>query len=193
MVSTQTLEKNVVITRYSMYRSIDATLSQLSGELNGKVLTISGTPHEIIKSFDTNNTELTETDYPEVDISSLPYNSDTFDWVISDQAIEHVPYPWKAVEETRRALKRGGIAIHTTCAFNPLHEHPRDYWRFMPDGLRVLCKNFSEIITCDSWGNREVMQMAMDGHRPVVTNQNRELAERNEKEWPFVTWIIARK
>jgi ubiquinone/menaquinone biosynthesis C-methylase UbiE len=47
------------------------------------------------------------------DIQNLSFDSSSFDIVISCETIEHVPFPYKALEELNRVLKPGGIFILT--------------------------------------------------------------------------------
>lgn len=51
------------------------------------------------------------------DWMSLPFRSDSVDLVFSNATLEHVPDPSKAVEETVRVLKRGGVIIHNDAWF----------------------------------------------------------------------------
>ncbi|MEJ2402734.1 MAG: methyltransferase domain-containing protein [Candidatus Thiodiazotropha sp.] len=61
-----------------------------------------------------------------------------FDVVISCSTLEHVQYPWLAVEEISRILSLGGlIAVQTHHAF-PLHAYPQDYWRYTTEALASL-------------------------------------------------------
>jgi len=144
---------------------------------------------------------ITETQYPDVNMLSLPYADSTFDVVISDQVLEHIEGdPYQAVEESRRVLKPEGIAIHTSVCIHPIHWGPKDMWRFTPDGLRYLCRNFSQIVICGSWGNRwaHALFFLYDGTRdwkvPVFHwHPIRILASRNDPAFPLTVWIIARK
>lgn len=129
------------LTRYFMYKRIKECLKH---PLDGKILGISGIDNFLpIISI---NADIFDTRYPDVDIQNLPYNDNMFDVVISDQVIEHVEDPKKAIYESYRVLKRGGIAIHTTCFINYVHPCPNDFWRLSPEGLKHLCINFSEIL-----------------------------------------------
>ena len=73
--------------------------------------------------------------------------------ILRSQIIEHLEPPKRAIDESYRVLKKDGIAIHTTCFINYIHPCPKDFWRFSPETLRYLCKDFSEILYCGSWGN----------------------------------------
>jgi SAM-dependent methyltransferase len=172
--------------------------SALFFPLRGKILGISG-----IKNFyhiiDKAKAEVLEVNYPEVDMQKLPFEDSFFDFVISDQVIEHLENPMKAVKESTRVLKGGGTAIVTTCFLNPLHPSPQDYWRFTPDGLRVLVPGDGiQIIECGGWGNRLALLMILlrDSARfmdiPPRGIKHR-LAVWNEKKYPIVTWVVFRK
>ncbi len=194
---TQEAFKNMEhLTRFYMYKRI----SEYSKEpMKGKILGISG-----IRNFypfiNMKDAELTELDYPEINMQNLPYKNDSFDFVISDQVIEHLKDPKKAILESYRVLKRGGIAVHTTCFMNYIHPCPEDFWRFSPDALKYLCTDFSEIIQCEGWGNRIAIILCLVSNRSRFLNipeskisMRRKIATWNEKKYPIVTWIIARK
>jgi ubiquinone/menaquinone biosynthesis C-methylase UbiE len=89
---------------------------------------------------------ITIAQHPEVDVQRLPYESESFDVVISDQVIEHVQNPWNGVQKSYRVLKKGGIAIHTTSFVNFIHPYPSDFWRFSPDAIRYLSTNFADVL-----------------------------------------------
>lgn len=147
------------------------------------------------------NADITETQYPEINMLALPYENNRFDIVISDQVLEHIEGdPFQAIEESRRVLKPGGLAIHTSVCIQPIHWGPKDMWRFTPDGLRYLCRNFSNVIACDSWGNR--WTHALFFLCPAARDWNvanhfwnipRMVASYNDPAYPLTTWIIAKK
>lgn len=181
-----------------MYRRIKECFRE---HIEGKILGISG-----IKNFypfiDMENAEIMETQYPDVDMENLPLNDNTFDFVISDQVIEHLQNPKKAVHESYRVLKKGGIAVHTTCFMNYIHPSPIDFWRFSPDALRYLCEDcgFSQILQCEGWGNRIALLICFvsDRFRSMSIPRTRWslrhlIATLNEEKYPIVTWIVAKK
>lgn len=52
--------------------------------------------------------------------------------------LEHVARPWLAAAEMLRTLRKGGRFYVVAPFIYEHHEAPADYWRFTPDGLRVL-------------------------------------------------------
>jgi len=149
---------------------------------------------------DMKGSELTEVGYPDVDMQNLPYEDNVFDFVVSDQVFEHLEDPQKAMNESYRVLKKGGIAIHTTCFINYIHPDPIDLWRFTPEGLRYLCRDFFEIICCEGWGNRAAILFCFFSRKfryieiPETKYSVRNfVATYNEERVPIVTWVIARK
>ena len=166
--------------------------------LDGKILGISGIDN--FRPLISKKAEVIDTEYPEVDMQNLPFESNSFDYVISDQVIEHVKNPKKAIDESYRVLKRNGVAIHTTCFLNYIHFDPIDFWRFSPESLRYLCKDFSQILDYGGWGNRFAILLCFISERfrsmeiPDSKWSIRHLvATHNEMRYPIVTWIVARK
>lgn len=56
--------------------------------------------------------------------------------------LEHVRFPGLVFQEIRRVLRRGGWAIVTTHMRQPIHGPVPDYWRFTPQGIETLCRNW---------------------------------------------------
>jgi SAM-dependent methyltransferase len=71
---------------------------------------------------------------------SLPFDSDTFDWVICTEVLEHCANPGEVLSEIRRVLKPGGTCFLTTPFLRPLHEMPFDFYRFTPPALTHLAE-----------------------------------------------------
>jgi len=140
-----------------------------------------------------------EARYPKHDAQRLTAFADgQFDLVYSHQVLEHIPKPWLAGAELVRVLKPGGIGIHTTCAYNPRHGPPafNDYYRFLPDGLAELFDGV-EVLVKSGWGNRQALLYNLavdDGHGGLGGRRfHPKVAEQNDPNHPWVTWIIFRK
>ena len=67
--------------------------------------------------------------------------------VLNLEALEHIPYPQKAIDEIYRVLRPEGLLILTTVMNFRIHPCPKDYWRFAPDGLALLLSRF-KILDC---------------------------------------------
>jgi 2-polyprenyl-3-methyl-5-hydroxy-6-metoxy-1,4-benzoquinol methylase len=70
--------------------------------------------------------------------TALPDNS--FDVIISGQALEHIEFPWLIFEQIARKLKPMGLACLIAPSRGPEHRYPVDCYRYYPDGLRALAK-----------------------------------------------------
>ncbi|MEO8464134.1 MAG: methyltransferase domain-containing protein [Gammaproteobacteria bacterium] len=79
------------------------------------------------------------------DVQSLSFGNDTFDAVVCDAVLEHVPRPWVAIAELNRVLKPGGAIWVSVPMSYPYHEGPKDYWRVTPDALRIWMADFVEV------------------------------------------------
>lgn len=185
------------LTRYSMYRELAAVVpSQLPpGPL--QVLSVSGSGN--LAALFAEEPEVVDAVYPEHDLRDLSaFKDDTFDAVVTDQVLEHIEgNPQRAIDESVRVLKPGGLVVHTTCFMNPVHRHPVDFWRFTPECLEWLLRD-CEVVTTGGWGNRWAAALMDYGPRFVPVPHSRWhplhwLATRHDPAWPIVTWVVARK
>ena len=85
---------------------------------------------------------------PNVDLVPVsPYKwkelkNDSFDVVISGQALEHIEFFWITVSEIVRVTKEGGlICIIAPNGFGE-HRYPVDCWRFFTDGMIALARYY---------------------------------------------------
>lgn len=86
---------------------------------------------------------------PGVDIVAsvyeLPFGDDSFDMVLCMVVMEHLEDPKKAITEMKRVLKPGGLILVSTPFMFPIHDSPRDYWRFTKYGLKLMFKDWDII------------------------------------------------
>lgn len=68
----------------------------------------------------------------------IPLDSESFDTALMVELLEHLENPQRGLAEAFRLLRPGGKLIMTSPFFWPLHEEPRDFFRFSPYGLRYL-------------------------------------------------------
>ena len=195
-VSMKELQRGPHITRYYMYRHLSQY--KQTPQKEAKVISISHSK-SICEVLGLEKSHIVEANYPEYNMLSLPFGDNSFDYVLSDQVLEHIEGdPKTAIDETLRILKPGGLAIHTTCFINPIHGYPSDFWRFTPDALKLLCRGFSNIIEVGGWGNPYVwliigLGLRFDGVPESSWHPLHKLAMHNDDRWPIVTWIIAEK
>lgn len=78
------------------------------------------------------------------DAEKLPFTNNSVDGIFILLVLEHVPDPASICSEIHRVLKPGGFIFATLPFMQVLHAHPKDYYRFTPDGIRVLFKGFNE-------------------------------------------------
>ena len=72
------------------------------------------------------------------DIHDLPFEDESFDFVLCTEVLEHVEDPQKAITELYRVLRPGGRCVLTTRLVFPLHDTPNDHWRFTKYRLQKL-------------------------------------------------------
>jgi SAM-dependent methyltransferase len=165
---------------------------------SGRVLSISDSEN-LASLLRIKATEIVPANYPEHNILALRLPDSSFDFVLSDQVLEHVEGdPQTAINECWRVLRSGGIAVHTTCFINPVHGAPKDFWRFTPEALRLLHLQWSEILECGGWGNFDVWDVVAEGMRFVGIPHAKwhplhKIATRNDPLWPISVWVVARK
>lgn len=187
--------KRYKFSRYAMYEHVEKALI---GEnlTKGKTLVIGGN-NPAIQEMLPEDCSITLVDHPAVDIHDMvDFRSGSFKYVIADQVLEHVMRPWVAVEEVRRVLRKGGLAILTSCMIHPIHKIPGDYWRFTPNGLEVLCENFSDVVTYGGSGDLQMAIACLRGGRGQRVVPGKEIEKRamaNDDKHFMQTWIIAKK
>lgn len=80
------------------------------------------------------------------DSKTLPYRET--DVIICTSVLEHDVDPLKTISLIKRLLRDNGKAIVTIPFYYRMHSFPSDYWRFTPDGLKlVLKREFFNVIT----------------------------------------------
>lgn len=197
--------KRFKFSRYAMYTHIENTLRKMNlrpgkailigDSLRGKSKNLNKIQNTALTDMLPKGCDIIAPPYPDVDVQRMPYENETFDYVLSDQVLEHVEKPWVAVDEMHRVLRIDGICIATSCLIHPLHGLPDDYFRFTPRGLGVLFERW-DIITADGSGNLEAVFDCFRGGRGgrVVPGTPRETkAMKNDGKNLLHVWVIAQK
>ena len=182
------INNNMSWVRNTMYERLKPLVETYQ---EGNALLLGG-PSQIT-NYLSKDIKITVTNYPEVDMECTGYDNETWDYVITDQCLEHVKHPWIAVKEMYRILKRGGTVICTTCSYNPLHNVPIDCYRFFPDGMKALFEEFSNV-KVDTWGSKEAIIDDINIGRNRVSEENQiKYLEQDDKVFPWVIWVVATK
>ena len=96
---------------------------------------------------------------PNVDVvMSEPYNwsnipDESFDFVVSANAFEHIEYPWLTIKQIYNKLKPEGFACVIAPNSTPEHRYPFDCYRYFADGFNALGK----------WGGFQVINVTVSG------------------------------
>jgi SAM-dependent methyltransferase len=75
----------------------------------------------------------------------MPFADAAVDVVLCTQVLEHIPDPIPVIGEIRRVLRPGGKLLLSVPAIFPQHGSPGDYWRYMPQGLAWILRDFSSV------------------------------------------------
>jgi SAM-dependent methyltransferase len=130
--------------------------------------------------------------YPEFDLCAPLRVGETFDVVICEQVLEHVPDPCAAVANLRDLCTPGGHVIVSTPFMIRVHElwGMQDYWRFTPRGLRTLLERAGlQVEEVGSWGNRRCIRGNLD-RWPAYRRWH---SLRDEPDLPVQVWAFARR
>jgi SAM-dependent methyltransferase len=76
------------------------------------------------------------------DARSIPLADGSMDVVLCTQVLEHIPDPVAVIAEIHRVLRVGGTLLLSVPSIFPQHGSPGDYWRFMPQGLQWILRDF---------------------------------------------------
>lgn len=132
----------------------------------------------------------TRLDYPDFDLTA-PRDVGTFDVVICEQVLEHVPDPFRAAETLAALARPGGRLLVSVPFAIKIHGDPGDYWRFSPQGLTVLLERAGLVVErLERWGNRSAFSRgaywSWAPHKPWRSLRD---------EWgvPIVVWAYAVK
>lgn len=78
---------------------------------------------------------------------------ESFDFVISGNAFEHIEFPWLTMQQIYDKLKPRGIACIVTPFNLSEHRYPTDCYRYYPDGMIALAKWAKlDVINCTTGG-----------------------------------------
>lgn len=76
------------------------------------------------------------------DLRALSFANEEVGTALCIDTLEHCQDPVAACREMHRVLRPGGVCAVTSVMWFPIHAYPHDYWRFTPEGLRLLLSPF---------------------------------------------------
>lgn len=79
-------------------------------------------------------------------VEALPFGDNLFDIVITQETLEHVADPKKAIFEIARVLKSGGLLYCQLPFIIGYHPGPQDFWRFTKEGMRELLRRSGLVV-----------------------------------------------
>ena len=145
------LRASKILSRKGLYGFLERELDRLpegtkvlnvgaGGEVERKIR-MSGRDHEIF------SLDIDPARKPDIvgDIISVDLEAGAFDAVVMMEVLEHVEEPRRALANVHRLLAEGGRLILTAPFTFPMHDRPRDYFRFTRYGLELLLCEFVEV------------------------------------------------
>ena len=131
--------------------------------------------------------------YPEFDISQVEDFQKTYDLIILEHVLEHIPHPSFALKNIYRLLNPGGHLIVVTPFLVKLHLAPKDCTRWTGQGLKYFISQNGfdpENITVGQWGNKSVIIANLNKwikYNPLIHSLE------NDEQFPAVVWAFAKK
>lgn len=79
------------------------------------------------------------------DLRELSFGDGEVGTALCLDTLEHCADPFTACREILRVLADGGVCVITSVMMLGIHAHPSDYWRFTPEGFRILLDGFEGV------------------------------------------------
>ena len=77
-----------------------------------------------------------------LDLHKLGLADNSIATVLMLDTLEHVEFPYLAMQEAHRVIAPGGFVLISSVMNFPIHSHPYDYWRFTPSAFKSLLSPF---------------------------------------------------
>lgn len=75
-------------------------------------------------------------------VESLPQADASVGTVLALSCFEHVQQFWRGFEEVYRVLRPDGVFVVASPFYFRVHDFPHDYWRFTPEAMDFLLRNY---------------------------------------------------
>ena len=115
---------------------------------------------------------------------------ESWDSILAFHVLEHCPNPFAVASNMCAWLRPNGHACIVVPCAQRVHNYPGDYWRFMPDGLRVLFRDFSEV-NVSTYGNplTVVSNYLALSHTELLAED----MDAVHPDYPVLACVVARK
>lgn len=130
------------------FQSLEAELRPMCKYMQGKVLN-AGCGNRNIEGFlksegaaDVDNCDIAS-DIPGAiicELTSIPVDAGTYDAILCNAVLEHVPDPIGSMKEFKRLLKSDGFVVIAVPFLQPYHPTPMDFRRYTREGLVQLAE-----------------------------------------------------
>lgn len=75
----------------------------------------------------------------------LPFETESWDYIILSNVLEHISKPRELLKECHRILKKDGTLLITVPFFIKLHQQPYDFYRYTEYALKDLLSDFNDV------------------------------------------------
>jgi SAM-dependent methyltransferase len=123
------------------------------------------------------------------DAHRLPFRDGTFEVVLCTEVLEHVIDPQRVVEELYRVLKPGGTSLLTTRFCYPIHDPPRDFYRYTRYGLEHLFKRWKIEELVEDSGGLDTLATLLD----CFVGERRAVVRKGLKVMWLPLWSLCRR
>ncbi len=141
------------LSRKGLYEFLGREFSNI--ETNQQVLSVGAggevgellQQHSRRQKFSVTSFDIDEKYLPDLlgDICTYDFGERSFDVIVLSEVLEHVHSPQLAIRNIYQVLSQGGRLILTVPFIFPIHERPRDYFRYTRYGLELLLQEFREV------------------------------------------------
>jgi SAM-dependent methyltransferase len=182
------------IDRYYLDRFVEAIRADVSGD----VVEVGGLPHnQGLYGFER------ATRYRIMELEAAPgidvvgdvhdptcIEANSLDGLVIFNVLEHCHAPWLAAENIHRWLKPGGRCFCMVPNAQRLHGRPHDYWRPLPNAMKMLFRSFAKL-ELYVYGNPLTVVASLYG--VAAEELTAEELDARHPDYPVCTCIVATK
>lgn len=100
-----------------------------------------------------------------------PIQEGQYKTILFFETLEHISDPMSTFQEIARIAAPNALLLGSTVACWPEHKHPKDYYRFLPDGIEFLL----------FFADFEPLEIIMDPKNAQIASHTLFIAKKNNK------------